>query len=110
MNTEAINTMCAWERKKAVFLMNTAENYLNMDLSGHGLLDVNQNSGYVYLWLEDYNFCLFMPINCKLQIEDIYVLHSSLEDGTETEEILSNFSNIDEINDWIEKIEEAQNN
>lgn len=110
METSSISTMCAWERKKAIYLMNVAENYLNMDLSGYGMVDVNQSSGYVYIWLEDYNFCLYLPINCDLKISDVMVLHCALEDGEETEESLDNFNNLDAINDWIEKLEETQNN
>ena len=105
MNCE-LQKMCDWERKKAIYLLNVAENYLNMDTSGYGELSVNQNSGYTYLWLEDYNFTLFMPINCKLQINDVYVLYSDLDTGIETENSLNEFNNINEIYKWIDSINE----
>jgi hypothetical protein len=35
---------------------------IGMDLSGYGILDVNLASGNVYMWLEDYNFCLFIGL------------------------------------------------
>ena len=60
MNLDKLNTMCNWERKKAIYLMEIAENKLNMNLSNYGEIAVNQNSGYTYLWLEDYNFTLYM--------------------------------------------------
>lgn len=35
---------------------------LGMDVSGYGFADVNNNSGNVYLWLEDYPFCLYIGL------------------------------------------------
>ena len=59
-----INEMCGWERQKAVYLIGVAES-LGMDLDSYGEVAVNKNSGYTYLWSEDYNFSLYMPINCE---------------------------------------------
>jgi hypothetical protein len=106
MELQSLNNMCLWERKKAIYLMEIAENKLNMNLSNYGEIAVNQNSGYTYLWLEDYNFTLYMAINCDLTINDIYVLYSDLETGNETEQTLNNFDDIDHIYKWIEKIED----
>ena len=105
METSAINKMCDWERKKAIYLMNVAENYLNIDLSEYGLIGVNSNSGNVYLWVESYPFCLYLPINCELTINDIYVSYTNFFNGEESEESLSNFKDTDEIIDWCDKIE-----
>ena len=107
MNLDKLNTMCNWERKKAIYLMNIAENKLNMNLDSYGEIGVNQNSGYTYLWLEDYPFCLFMPINCEQKISDIYVMHTNFENGDETEKSLADFNNLDEIYDWINELEKV---
>jgi hypothetical protein len=84
MNFESLNKMCGWERQKAMFLIQTAEN-LGMDIDCYGEIGVNQNSGYTYLWLEDYQFCLYMPINCELTKGDIWASYSSPENGEEFE-------------------------
>lgn len=104
MNTQALSTLCAWERKKAIYLMEVAENYLNIDTSGYGEVNVNQYSGHTYIWLEDYLFTLYLPISCELQIDDVMVLFTDFETGEEHEESLSEFNNIDQINEWIEKL------
>mgnify|MGYP006268780939 CR=1 FL=1 len=71
MNFEALNKMVGWERQKAMYIIQIAEE-LGMDIDGYGEIGVNQNSGYTYIWLEDYQFCLYMPINCDLKKSDIY--------------------------------------
>jgi hypothetical protein len=105
MNLDKLNTMCHWERKKAIYLMNVAENELNMDLDGYGEIGVNNNSGNVYLWIENFNFSLFMPINCELQLTDIYVHHFNFETGKESEKLLTDFDNIKDIYNWIDELE-----
>jgi hypothetical protein len=77
--------MCQWEREKAVFLMSIAEDRFNLDLEGYGELGINENSGNVYLWLEDYPFTLFMPINCELKLKDVQVMAINNETGEEFE-------------------------
>ena len=94
-----LDTMGSWERKKACFLMEVAES-LGMDLDGCGELAVNPNSGYTYLWLEDYPLTLYMPINCELKKSDVYVLVEDPETGEEIEKPLSEFTTLDEIWDW----------
>ena len=60
---------------ETLYIIKAAEN-LGMNL--------DQNSGYKYLWFED--FCLYMPISCE--ISDIWVLYSCPIDGEEIEETL----------------------
>ena len=87
-----IMKMTQWEREKAVFLMDIAENRLNLDLEGYGELGLNENSGNVYLWLEDTPFTLFMPINCELKLKDVWVMAINNETGEEFErDILSEY-------------------
>ena len=71
MNLDKLNTMCQWERKKAIYLMNIAENELNMDLEGYGEIGVNNNSGNVYLWIENFNFSLFFQL-LKLRSKKLF--------------------------------------
>lgn len=106
METTSLNNMCNWERKKAIYLMNIAENKLDMNLNDYGFLDVNQNTGNVYIWLENYPFSLYLPINCELTENDIYVLYTDTETGEETEETLDKFEDLNDIYKWIEKIED----
>ena len=93
--------MGSWEIQKAGFLIQEAAK-LGMRVDGYGEVNVNQNSGYTYLWLEDYQFTLYMEINCELERKDIYVLWSNLEDGNEVEERLTNFRDITDIYKWVD--------
>lgn len=95
--------MTKWELEKAMYILVQAKE-LGMDMAGYGELDVNPNSGYTYLWLEDYDFSLFMPINCDLKRKDVYMLYTDFETGEETEESLEHFENIEDIYEFINTI------
>ena len=103
MNLSNLENMCNWERQKAIYLLSVAES-LRMNTGSYGELAVNQNSGYTYLWLEDYNFTLYMPINCDLKKSDIWVMYTDPNDGEETEIELDTM-NLRDIEKWIESIE-----
>lgn len=96
-------TMTAWEIEKAAYLILTARE-LGMRLDSYGEVSVNPNSGYTYIWLEDYEFSLYMPINCDLKRKDIYVLYSDPINGEETEESLEQFESLKDINEFIRTI------
>lgn len=99
-----LNDMVKWERQKAIFIMSVAEK-LGMDLSSYGQLAVNPNSGYTYLWLDDYNFSLYMPIDCELVKTDIVALWSCPECGEEIETTLKQSDNLNDISERINDIE-----
>ena len=102
--------MCDWEMQKATFLLFTAQR-LQMDVKSSGsILSVNENSGYTYLWCEDYNFTLYMPINCELSKGDVYVLWTNSETGEEIECILSEFHNLQDIQNWANELELTSKN
>ena len=54
---------------------------LGMDLTGDGYADENQNSGHVYLFMEEYNFTLFISLGS----DEIQALWYSSVDGKEIE-------------------------
>ena len=105
MNYNQLNEMCGWERQKALYLIQTAEE-IGMDVDGYGELGANPNSGNVYLWSEDYPFCLYMPINCDLKESDIWVCYSDPYDGEEIEDALDEFNNLAAIEAWCEGLQE----
>lgn len=92
-----------WELEKAVFLMSTARKW-EIKLSGYGECAVNPNSGYTYLWLEDYAFTLYMPISCEIIEDDIFVMWTDPQDGQETEQSLTDFTDLKDINQWCENL------
>lgn len=96
--------MTNWELDKANFLIQSARK-LGMNLQGYGEVAVNQNSGYTYLWCEDYQFTLYMPISCELDKENIFVLWTNSINGEEVEESLVEFEDIDAIYRWVENLE-----
>ena len=97
-----------WEKQKALFLQKVAID-LGMDISGYGMLDVNPNSGYTYLWLEDHQFTLYMPISCELKKTDVYALWTSSEDGEEIERKLGARTTLAMLDKWAEDLSEKAN-
>jgi hypothetical protein len=98
-----------YDLSKAIYLIQTARN-LGMDLRGAGKIEVNNKTGYTDLILDDYGFTLYMPIDCRLNENDVWVLFIDLDNGEEHEERLSNFSDLEEIEEWcIDKIEGLNN-
>ena len=101
MEFENLNKMCDWERKKAIFILGVAED-LGMNTSDYGDIAVNDTSGYTYLWIDNYNFTLYMPIDCELKKEDIYAQWTNLENGEE-EEISIKDMTLKDVEDWAEE-------
>lgn len=93
-----------WELEKALYLIKVAKD-LNMQLGEFTIVDVNNTTGNVYLWDENYMFSLYMPINCELQKSDVYVLYTDFDNGDEIEIDLADITNVDEIEYWINDIE-----
>lgn len=78
-----LEKMGDWEVEKALYVALQGK---QLRLADDGaIVDVNQNSGNVYAYYPDEDICLYMPINCELQKEDIYVIWSDPEDGEEFE-------------------------
>jgi hypothetical protein len=100
-----LNCMQSWERQKAVFLIQIAEK-LGMNLDSYGEIAVNSNSGYTYLWSEDYNFSLYMPITCELIQEDVYALWTNSQDEEEREISILGMD-LKAIEDWASKQEKS---
>jgi hypothetical protein len=103
----ALNNMVDWERTKAMYLIEVARR-LGMDSSGYGEIGVNKNTGYTYLWLEDYNFTLYLPINCDLKVEDVMVLWTNSNTGEETE-INLNDNTLNDLIVWTDDLEKQIN-
>ena len=90
-----INThVCRNEARKIGMLITKAAE-LGMDISGYGCTDVNKWSGNVYLWLEDYQFTLFIGLGS----DDIYALWSNPEDGEEVEVKVDNMT-LTDLENW----------
>jgi len=99
VNYDNLNKMCEWEQEKALFIVQIAKK-LGIDTSGYGELAVNITSGYTYLWLEDYNFTLYMPINCNLDKSDVWALHTDSENGNESEYQLKDDTTLEDLTQW----------
>src|SRR5271169_5277379 len=95
--------MCQWEIEKAVYLQKTAID-LGMKLDGGGEVSVNSGSGYTYIYLEDYSFTLYMPINCDLIKTDVYALWANPEDGEEIEMALKKKTTLVDLEKWVAKL------
>ncbi len=80
-------------RKIAKILTKASD--LGMDLSGYGEASENTTSGHVYLWLEDYNFTLFISLGS----DEVQALWYSTVDGEEIE-IPVNELTLAELEEW----------
>ena len=85
---------------RKIGLLITKASELGMDVSGYGYADENQTSGYVYLWLEDYSFTLFIDLGS----DDIQALWTNSDDGEETE-ITVDGMNLDDIQEWADDLQ-----
>ena len=94
-----------WNAKKAAYLLTVAHE-LGMKTGGYGELGLNQNSGNVYLWLEDYDFCIYMPISCKLEKAGVWVMWTNPNSGEEIEKTLDEFDGLQSIEDWARDLYE----
>ena len=97
-----INTkdMVSNEIRKVALLITKAAD-LGMDLTSYGEAGVNESSGNVYLWLEDYAFTLYIPIGER---NTIYALWMNTENGDE-EETPVHGKNLDRLMKWCESLD-----
>lgn len=73
----------------------TVAGRLGMDLSGYGELALNSKYKNIYLWLEDYSFCLFIDKDDNLK-----ALYTCFIDGTEILKDVSDSTTLDELDKW----------
>lgn len=104
LNLDSLTSMGLWERQKAIYLLEVAES-LDMNTTSYGELSVNNNSGYTYLWLEDYPFTLYMPIKCDLIITDVSAIYTDPYNGDEHEYSLSQETTLAELYKWVAELE-----
>lgn len=94
-----------WEFEKISYIFKAVRERFGIDLWEKGTyVGVNPNSGYSWVWNENYPVSWYMPINCELRHEDVYALWSNPEDGEEHENEISNFSTADEIWKWVDEL------
>lgn len=78
-----LEKMGYWEGIKATYLLHILAQMKKMD--GHIQIGVNPYSGYTWVYSENDDICLYMPISCELRMDDVYILYSCPEDGEEIE-------------------------
>lgn len=112
MELNTINKMKKREQERAIYLIRHALR-LDMDISGYGEVGVNESTGNIYIWIEDYNFSLYMGPESDLIIEDIYAVWSDPYNGMEEEMELKKTTRLIDIEEWARscfiKSEEQQN-
>jgi hypothetical protein len=102
---EIKNNLCSNATRKIALLITKASD-LGMDISGYGFADENQSSGNVYLWLEDYQFTLYIGLGS----DDIYASWSDPMNGDE-EEIEVGNKTLAQLELWAEQLyTEAEEN
>jgi hypothetical protein len=89
---------------RKVGLLITAAADLGMDLSSYGEAAENQNSGNVYLWLEDYPFTLYIGLGSY----EIYANWSNSINGEEQDVMLGRRT-LTELCDWANNLTDLAN-
>ena len=95
---EIKSNLCSNATRKIALLI-TKANDLGMDISGYGFADENPNSGNVYLWLEDYQFTLYIGLGD----DTIWASWSDPMNGDEEEIEVSN-KTLAELELWAEQL------
>jgi hypothetical protein len=102
---EIKSNLCSNATRKIALLITKASD-LGMDISGYGFADENQSLGNVYLWLEDYQFTLYIGLGS----DDIYASWSDPMNGDE-EEIEVGNKTLAQLELWAEQLyTEAEEN
>ena len=88
------------ELRKAALLIAKACD-MNMDLTSYGEVGVNEYSGNVFLWVEDYPFTLYIPIGER---NTIYALWTNTENGDEIS-TPTHGKNLDRLMKWCDSLD-----
>lgn len=97
-----------WEFEKISYIFKAVRERLGFELWHKGTqFGVNPNSGYSWVWSEDYPASFYMPINCELQPDQVYALWTNPENGDEQECELIHFNNDEDFYAWIEEQERS---
>ena len=91
--------MTSNEIRKAALLITKAAD-MGMDLSGYGECAVNQHSGNVYLWLEDYPFTICIGPGGN---DRIWACWSNPENGEE-EFTATHSMTLHDLETWAEEL------
>lgn len=98
---EIKSNLCSNATRKIALLITKASD-LGMDIGGYGFADENTNSGNVYLWLEDYQFTLYIGLGS----DEIYASWSDPSDGEE-EETETEGKSLYELEQWAQDLADA---
>ena len=85
-------------RKLAALILEASR--IGMDLSGYGDAAENPSSGNVYIWLEDYPYCLYIGLGS----DTIYALWSDPDTGEE-HIIETAGKSMSDLNAWVESLQ-----
>lgn len=94
-----INTQNTQQAKNAGRLLILAAD-LGMNVSGYGQLGYNNTFGNTYLWLEDYQFTLFISDYDST----IKALYTCFIDGEETELCIDEKTDLETLENWAENL------
>jgi hypothetical protein len=103
MNIDTENMVNNELRKAALLMLKACE--MNMDLTSYGEVGVNESSGYVYLWLEDYAFTLYIPPS---QRNTVYALWTNTNNGDEIETPVK-YKSLDQLIKWCTALDREHN-
>lgn len=101
-----INTKLSNNAMRKVALLITKASDLGMDVSGYGMANENNHSGYVYIWLEDYPFTLFSGLGS----DDVWALWSNPENGEETVTNVLDEMTLCNLYAWVMELENESEN
>ena len=90
-------------RKAALLMLKACE--MNMDLTSYGEVGVNEHSGNVYLWVEDYPFALYIPLGER---NTVYAIWMNSDNGDEIETPVK-YKSLDQLIKWCDALDREHN-
>lgn len=97
------SNLCSNATRKIGLLITKASD-LGMDISGYGEANENNNSGNVYLWLEDYPFTLYIGLGS----DSIYALWTNSDNGDEEILEVEASTSLEDLYKWCSDLEEKR--
>lgn len=99
---EIEKNLCANALRKVALLITKAAD-IGMDLSSYGMAGENGHTGNVYLWLEDYNFSLYIGLGGSDRVKACWMnQYNGDEEITDAHDMT-----LHNLEQWAEELTEA---
>lgn len=99
--------LCSNALRKVALLITKASD-LGMDISGYGEAAENQNSGNVYLWLEDYPFTLYIDLGSDVVYANWSSSLDDREESIDTAFVTKGLMSLADLTQWANALSDSE--